>query len=52
MAFLVWFIVPAALWPAALVGFHHVPEALVASVYLATIGLFYLAAFHRSAPAA
>jgi len=46
-AFLVWFIVPAALWPAALVGFHDVPEALVASVYLATVGPFYLTARRR-----
>lgn len=50
MAFLAWFVTPAALWPWNLVGFHHVPEILVASVYLATVGLFYLAASRRSAP--
>ena len=52
MAFLVWFFLPAALWPWNLVGFHHVPEILVACVYLATVGLFYLAARRRSAPRA
>ena len=50
MAFLAWFVLPAALWPWNLVGFHKVPEILVATVYLATVGLFYLAASRRSAP--
>jgi len=50
MAFLAWFVLPAALWPWNLVGFHHAPEILVASVYLATVGLSYLAASRRSAP--
>jgi hypothetical protein len=50
MAFLAWFVLPAALWPWNVVGFHRVPEILVATVYLATVGLFYLAAGQRSAP--
>ena len=50
MAFLAWFLLPAALWPWNLIGFHRVPELLVACVYLATLGLFYLAASRRSAP--
>ena len=50
MAFLAWFALPAALWPWNLVGFRGLPEVLVASAYLATIGLFYLAARRRSAP--
>ena len=50
MAFLAWFVIPAALWPWNLVGVHGVPELLVACVYLATVGLFYLAASRRSAP--
>ena len=50
MAFLAWFILPAALWPWNLVGFHGLPELLVACVYLATVGLFYLAVSRRSAP--
>ncbi len=50
MAFLAWFVTPAALWAWNLVGFHQLPEILVASVYLATVGLFYLAARRRSAP--
>jgi hypothetical protein len=49
MAFLAWFVLPAALWPWNLIGFHHVPEVLVACVYLATVGLLYLAASRRSA---
>lgn len=49
MAFVVWFLLPAALWPWGLVGFHGLPEIFVASVYLATVGLFYLAASRRSA---
>ena len=49
-AFLAWFVLPAALWPWNLIGFHRVPEPLVACVYLATVGLFYLAASRRSAP--
>jgi len=50
MVFLAWFVTPALLWPWNLVGFHGVPELLVACVYLATVGLFYLAASRRSAP--
>jgi hypothetical protein len=50
MAFLSWFVLPAALWPWNLIGFRGLPEILVASVYLATVGLFYLAAIQRSAP--
>lgn len=50
MAFLAWFVTPAALWPWILVGFHQLPEILVSSVYLATVGLFYLAASRHSAP--
>jgi ABC-type uncharacterized transport system permease subunit len=49
MAFLAWFVLPAALWPWNLVGFRGLPEILVASVYLATVGLFYMAASRRSA---
>ena len=49
-AFLVWFVLPAALWPWNLVGFRHIPDLLVVCVYLATVGLFYLAASRRSAP--
>jgi hypothetical protein len=50
MAFLAWFVLPAVLWPWNLVGFHGLPELLVVCVYLATVGLFYLAASRRSAP--
>jgi hypothetical protein len=50
MAFLAWFVLPAALWPWNLVGFRGVPEILVACAYLATVGLVYLAASRRSAP--
>ena len=50
MAFVAWFVLPAALWPWNLIGFRGFPEILVASVYLATVGLFYLAASRRSAP--
>jgi hypothetical protein len=50
MAFLVWFVLPAALWPWNLSGIHGVPGILIACVYLATVGLFYLAASRRSAP--
>jgi hypothetical protein len=50
MAFLVWFVLPAVLWPWNLVGFRGLPELLVVCVYLATVGLFYLAASRRSAP--
>ena len=50
MAFLVWFVVPAALWPWNLVGFRGLPQLFVACVYLATVGLFYLAVSRRSAP--
>jgi hypothetical protein len=50
MAFLAWFLLPAALWPWNLIGFHVLPEILVACVYLATVGLFYLAVSRRSAP--
>jgi hypothetical protein len=54
MAFLAWFVLPAALWPWNLIGFRGLPEILVACVYLATVGLFYLAASlaasRRSAP--
>ena len=50
MAFLAWFVLPAVLWPWNLVGFRGLPELLVACVYLATVGLFYLAASRRSAP--
>lgn len=49
MAFVAWFLIPAALWPWNLVGFHRLSELLVACVYLATVGLFYLAASRRSA---
>jgi hypothetical protein len=49
MAFLAWFVLPAALWPWNLVGFRGLPELLVACVYLATVGLFYLAVSRRSA---
>lgn len=49
-AFLAWFGLPAALWPWNLVGFHGLPELLVGCVYLATVGLFYLASSRRSAP--
>jgi hypothetical protein len=50
MAFVAWFLLPAALWPWNLVGFHGVPEVLVVCAYLATFGLFYLGASRRSAP--
>jgi hypothetical protein len=50
MAFLAWFLLPAALWPWNLIGFRGLPELLVACVYLATVGLFYLAASRRSGP--
>ena len=50
MAFLAWFVLPAVLWPWNLVGFRGLPELLVVCVYLATVGLFYLAASRRSAP--
>ena len=50
MAFLAWFVLPALLWPWNLVGFRGLPELLVGCVYLATVGLFYLAASRRSAP--
>jgi hypothetical protein len=50
MAFLAWFVLPAVLWPWNLVGFRRLPEMLVACVYLATVGLFYLAASRRAAP--
>ena len=50
MSFLAWFVLPAALWPWNLIGFRGLPELLVACVYLATVGLFYLAASRRSAP--
>jgi hypothetical protein len=50
MAFVAWFLLPAALWPWNLVGFHGLPEIVVATVYLATVGLFYLAASRRAAP--
>ena len=49
-AFLAWFVLPAALWPWNLIGFRGLPEILVACVYLATVGLMYLAASRRSAP--
>ncbi len=49
MPFFLWFVLPAVLWPWNLVGRGY-PEILVASVYLATVGLFYLAASRRSAP--
>lgn len=52
IAFLVWFVVPAALWPWNVVGLRQLPEILVACVYLATVGLFYLAASRRSRPRA
>jgi hypothetical protein len=50
MAFLAWFVLPAVLWPWNLIGFRDLPELLVATVYLATFGPFYLAASRRSAP--
>jgi hypothetical protein len=50
MAFLAWFVLPAVLWPWNLIGFRGLPEILVAFVYLATVGLFYLVASRRSAP--
>jgi hypothetical protein len=50
MAFLAWYVLPAALWPWNLIGFRGLPEVLVACVYLATVGLCYLAASRRSAP--
>lgn len=50
MAFLAWFVLPAATWPWDLVGVRGFPELLVVCVYLATVGLFYLAASRRSAP--
>jgi hypothetical protein len=50
VAFLAWFVLPAALWPWNLIGFHHLPELLAACVYLATVGLFFLAASRRQAP--
>jgi hypothetical protein len=49
-AFLAWFVLPALLWPWNLIGFRAIPELLVVCVYLATVGLFYLAASRRSAP--
>lgn len=49
-SFLAWFVLPAALWPWNLIGFRGLPELLVACVYLATVGFFYLAASRRSAP--
>ena len=48
LAFLAWFVLPAALWPWNLGG-RSLPELLVACVYLATVGLFYLAVSRRSA---
>jgi hypothetical protein len=50
MAFLAWFLLPAAFWPWNVIGNHGIREFLVACVYLATVGLFYLAARRRSAP--
>jgi hypothetical protein len=50
MSFLAWFVLPAVLWPWNVVGFRGLPELLVGCVYLATVGLFYLAASRRSAP--
>jgi hypothetical protein len=49
-AFLAWFVLPALLWPWNLIGFRGFAELLVVCVYLATVGLFYLAASRRSAP--
>ncbi len=49
-SFVDWFVPRAVQWPWFLVGRHHVPEILVSFVYLATVGLFYLAASRRSAP--
>ena len=50
MAFLAWFVLPAVLWPWSLIGFRGLSDLLVACVYLATVGLVYLAASRRSAP--
>ena len=50
MAFLAWFVLPAALWLWNLVGSRGLPEVFVGTVYLATVGLCYLAASRRSAP--
>ena len=50
MAFLAWFVLPVALWAWGVSGFLGLPEMLVACVYLATVGLLYLAASRRSAP--
>lgn len=50
IAFLAWFVVPAALWPWNVVGLSQLPEVVVACVYLATVGLFYLTASRRLAP--
>ena len=50
VAFLVWFLLPAVLWPWNLIGLQGISELLVACVYLATVGLFYLALSRRSAP--
>ena len=50
VAFLVWWVVPVGVWPWNVVILRGVPGLLVASVYLATVGFFYLAASRRSAP--
>jgi hypothetical protein len=50
MSFFAWFVLPAALWPWNLIGFRGYPEIVIACMYLATVGLFYLAASRRSAP--
>jgi hypothetical protein len=50
LAFLAWFVLPAARWPWNLIGMRGLPELLVGCVYLATVGLFYLAVSRRSAP--
>jgi hypothetical protein len=48
--FVGWFVGQAASWPLNLIPIRGLWEILVPSVYLATLGLFYLAASRRSAP--
>ena len=49
MAFLAWFVLPAVLWPYGIAALLGLPLIAVACVYLATVGLIYLAVSGRSA---
>jgi len=50
LSFFAWFVAPALLWPWNVIAFRGLSEIVVACVYLATVGLLYLAASRRSAP--